>query len=184
MTREVKFLSNDYTNYNTNPKTLTTLTLTLTDPKGAFESFCVPVFCDFVRNYSCTVDGAIDTSIRETACRESSCVDPVEVARDELVGRWRRSIDEDCSKRLNYVHVDRWRRSLRFNLWPLSPLSGGFSRACVKCSCQLLQSTVHRPVDREMRYMYIIDYIILPHHTLCNLFLLVRLRIWAIGSVP
>jgi len=28
----------------------------------AFESFCAPVFCDFVRNYSCTVDGAVVTS--------------------------------------------------------------------------------------------------------------------------
>jgi len=50
-------LSNDYTNPNTNPKTITTLTLALTDPH-----FCVPLFWDFVRIYSCTVDGAIDTS--------------------------------------------------------------------------------------------------------------------------
>src|SRR6218665_2978486 len=62
VTREVKFLSNDYTNPNTNPEILTTLTLTLAAPHGAFESFCVLVFCDFVRNYSCNVDGAIDTS--------------------------------------------------------------------------------------------------------------------------
>jgi len=39
--------------------TLRTLILTLTDPQGAFESFCVPVFCDFARNYSCTVNVAI-----------------------------------------------------------------------------------------------------------------------------
>jgi len=61
MTREVKFLSNDYINPITNPKTLTMLTFTgftLTDPHGAFESFCAPAFCGFVRNYSCTVDGA------------------------------------------------------------------------------------------------------------------------------
>jgi len=51
---------NDYTNPNT--KTLTTLALTLTDPHDAFDSFCAPVFCDFVRNYSCTVDGAVVTS--------------------------------------------------------------------------------------------------------------------------
>jgi len=38
-------------NPNTNPKTLTTLSMTLTDPQDAFESFCVPVFCDFIRNY-------------------------------------------------------------------------------------------------------------------------------------
>ena len=54
MTGEVKFLSNDYTNPNTNPKTLTMLALTLTDPNDAFESFCTPVFFDFVQNY---VDG-------------------------------------------------------------------------------------------------------------------------------
>jgi len=59
---EVKFLSNDYTNPNTNLKNLTTLTLTLTNPLGDIESFCEPVFCDFVHNYSCTVvDSAIDT---------------------------------------------------------------------------------------------------------------------------
>ena len=56
-------MSNDYTNPNTNPKTLTTLTLTLTDSYSALESFCVPVFCDFVRNYSCTIDGVIDTPL-------------------------------------------------------------------------------------------------------------------------
>ena len=62
MDREGKFLSNDYTNNNTNPKTLTTLILTITDPHGAFGSICAPAFCDFVRNYSCTVDGAVVTS--------------------------------------------------------------------------------------------------------------------------
>ena len=63
VTREVKkFLSNDYTNPNTNHKTLVTLILTLTDPQGAFESFCLPAFCDFVRNYSCTIDGTVFTS--------------------------------------------------------------------------------------------------------------------------
>src|SRR6218665_320522 len=60
--RELKFLSNDYTNNNTNPKTLTTLILTLPDRHGAFESFCALAFCDFVRNYSWTVDGAVVTS--------------------------------------------------------------------------------------------------------------------------
>jgi len=60
VTREVKFLSNDYTNANSNPKTLTTLALTLADPHDTFDSFCASVFCDFVRNYSCTVDGAVD----------------------------------------------------------------------------------------------------------------------------
>jgi len=55
-------MSNDYNNPNTNPKTLTTLALTLTDPHGAFESFCASEFCDFVRNYSSTVDGAVVTS--------------------------------------------------------------------------------------------------------------------------
>jgi len=47
----MKFLSNDYTNSNTNPKALTTLTMTLTDPQDTFESFCAPEFCDFIRNY-------------------------------------------------------------------------------------------------------------------------------------
>jgi len=47
----MKFLSNDYTNPNTNPNILTTLTPTLTDPQDAFESFCAPVSCDFIRNY-------------------------------------------------------------------------------------------------------------------------------------
>ena len=40
----------DYT--NTNHRTLTTLTLTTNDPHHAFESFCAPVFCDFMRNCS------------------------------------------------------------------------------------------------------------------------------------
>jgi len=43
-TREVKFLSNDYTNPTTNPKTRTTLTLILTDPRHAFESISMPVY--------------------------------------------------------------------------------------------------------------------------------------------
>ena len=58
VTWEVKCMFTDYTNHNT----LTTLALTLTDPHGAFESFCAPAFCDFVRNYSCTIDGAVVTS--------------------------------------------------------------------------------------------------------------------------
>src|SRR6218665_3594962 len=62
MTREVEFLSNDYTNPNTNPKTPMRLALTLADHPDAFESFCAPVFCDFVRNYSCTINGAVVTS--------------------------------------------------------------------------------------------------------------------------
>src|SRR6218665_850164 len=49
---EVKFLSNDYTNPNTNTKTLTTLSLALTNPHDDFESLCAPVLCNFVRNYS------------------------------------------------------------------------------------------------------------------------------------
>jgi len=52
-------------NPNTNPKTLTMLTLTLTDPQGAIESFRVPVFCDFVPNYSYIVDGPVYTSFLE-----------------------------------------------------------------------------------------------------------------------
>lgn len=39
----------DYTN-TTNPKTLSTLNLTITDPHDTFESFCRPVFCDFIQN--------------------------------------------------------------------------------------------------------------------------------------
>src|SRR6218665_3620174 len=61
VTREVEFLSNDHTNPNTNPKTLTTLALTIADHQDAFESFYAPVFCDFVRIYSCSVDGAVVT---------------------------------------------------------------------------------------------------------------------------
>src|SRR6218665_2277315 len=57
VTLEVKFVSNDYSNPNTNPKTLTTLALT--EAHDAFDSFFAPVCCDFVRNYSCTVDGAV-----------------------------------------------------------------------------------------------------------------------------
>jgi len=64
VTRQGEFLSNNYTNPNTNPKTLTTLALTLADHHSAFENFCAPVFCDFVRNYSCTVDGAVVTSYK------------------------------------------------------------------------------------------------------------------------
>jgi len=45
---EMKFLSNDYTNPNANPKTLT---ITLTVLHNAFESFCAPLFCDFIQNY-------------------------------------------------------------------------------------------------------------------------------------
>src|SRR6218665_2795751 len=70
--RSVKFLSNDYTYPNTNPKTLTTLALALTDPQDTFEffCFCAPVFCEckFVQNYTCTVDGAVVTSF--TYCAE------------------------------------------------------------------------------------------------------------------
>jgi len=66
VTREVEVLSNDYTNPNTNPKTFTTLAHTLADHHDAFECFLTPVFCDFVRNYSCTVDGAVVTSFRKT----------------------------------------------------------------------------------------------------------------------
>src|SRR6218665_675429 len=65
VTREGEFLSNDYTNPNTNPKTLTTLALTLADHHDAFESCCARVFCDFARNYSCTVDGAVVTSFMD-----------------------------------------------------------------------------------------------------------------------
>src|SRR6218665_2672168 len=54
-TREVKFLSNDYTNNNTNPKTLTTLILTYNCPSRRFWKL-LPAFCDFVRNYSCNGD--------------------------------------------------------------------------------------------------------------------------------
>src|SRR6218665_651305 len=61
-TREVEFLSNDYTNPYTKSKNFTTLSLTLAEHHDAFESFCAPVFCDFVRNYSSTVDGAVVTS--------------------------------------------------------------------------------------------------------------------------
>src|SRR6218665_2849527 len=41
---EIKFLSNAYTNPNTNPKTITSGILTLNDRHDDFESFCAPVF--------------------------------------------------------------------------------------------------------------------------------------------
>src|SRR6218665_2714607 len=63
VTQEVEFLSNDYANPNTNPKTLTTIALTLANHHDAFASFRAPVFCDFLRNYFCTVDGAVVTSL-------------------------------------------------------------------------------------------------------------------------
>ena len=47
--------------------TLTTLVLTLADNHDAFESSCAPVFCDFVRNYSCTDDDAVVTSKKITS---------------------------------------------------------------------------------------------------------------------
>src|SRR6218665_2928386 len=56
------FLSNYYTHPNTTPKTLTAGILTLTYHHDAFESFCAPVFCDFIRNYSGTYVGPLDTS--------------------------------------------------------------------------------------------------------------------------
>jgi len=62
VTLEVEVLSNDYTNPNTNHKTIATLALTLTDHHDPLEIFCAAVFFDFVRNYSCTVDGAVLTS--------------------------------------------------------------------------------------------------------------------------
>ena len=58
----MEFLCNDYINHNTNPKTLRTLALTLTDHHDTFESFFGLVFCDYVWNNSCTVDGAVVTS--------------------------------------------------------------------------------------------------------------------------
>ena len=48
---EMKFLSNVYSNPNTNSKTLTVGILTLNDRHDAFEGFCASVFCDFIRNY-------------------------------------------------------------------------------------------------------------------------------------
>jgi len=58
-------LSNYFT--NTNRNTLTTLTLT--DPNDAFESFCVPVYCDFIRNYFETYIGTLVTSLLECGHR-------------------------------------------------------------------------------------------------------------------
>src|SRR6218665_568022 len=39
-----------------------TLTLTQTDPHDIFESFCSPIFCDFIRNYFDPKLGHIVTS--------------------------------------------------------------------------------------------------------------------------
>jgi len=55
-------MSNDYTNPNTNPNILMAGTLTLNDRQDAFESLCVPVFCDYTRNYSGTFGGPQVTS--------------------------------------------------------------------------------------------------------------------------
>ena len=84
MTRKVEFLSNDYTNPNTNPKTLTTLALTLADHHDAFESFCARVFWDFVRNYSCTVDGAVVTSIKSMRGAKSPPLEKYAIAAEIL----------------------------------------------------------------------------------------------------
>src|SRR6218665_3870357 len=58
-------MSKAHTNPNTNPKTLMAGILTLNDRHGAFESFCAPVFCDFLRNYFLSDSktfGLLDTS--------------------------------------------------------------------------------------------------------------------------
>ena len=44
MTREMKFVSNDYSNPNNNPKILTTLALTLTDPMTLLIAFVLWYF--------------------------------------------------------------------------------------------------------------------------------------------
>jgi len=51
VTREVEFLYNDYTNPNTNPKTFTTLVLTLADNHDALKAL--------VRRYFVTLYGTI-----------------------------------------------------------------------------------------------------------------------------
>jgi len=76
VTREVEFLSNVYTN----PKTLTTLALTLADHHDAFESPCAPVFCDFARNYSCTVDGAVVASLLLLLSDYASAINGLQLA--------------------------------------------------------------------------------------------------------
>src|SRR6218665_1672544 len=42
---QMKCVSNDYTDKNTNPKTLTTLTLTLTDPHDLIQKFFYAIPC-------------------------------------------------------------------------------------------------------------------------------------------
>src|SRR6218665_3610750 len=66
-------MSNDYTNPNTNPKTLTTGILTLTYHDDAFESFCAPAFCDFIRNYSGTDICPLVTSLCKSCMHCNSC---------------------------------------------------------------------------------------------------------------
>src|SRR6218665_1668452 len=69
----------------TNPTTFTTITQTLTDSHGAFERFCVQVFCDFVWNYSSTFDDAIDTSKCYSVIRSSIDENNDSVSRNWIV---------------------------------------------------------------------------------------------------
>jgi len=60
-------VSNDSNAY-TNPKTLTTLALTLTDPDDAFDSFFVLVFCDLVTELFLHRRSAVVTSKTKNPC--------------------------------------------------------------------------------------------------------------------
>ena len=49
--------------------------------------FCAPVFCDFVRNYACTVDGAVITSFTQMTQRHTlGCLRPWIVFKIETAG--------------------------------------------------------------------------------------------------
>jgi len=68
---QMKFLSNAYTNPNTNLKTPTPGILTLNDHHDDFESFSAPVFRDFIRNYFLSDSktfGLLDTSFKKLKC--------------------------------------------------------------------------------------------------------------------
>src|SRR6218665_1305782 len=91
VSKEGEFLSIDYTNPNTNPKPRTTLVLSLADHHNAFESFHAPAFCDFVGNYSCTVDGAVVTSIHLSYRLNLPCAS-INVAVSECTERTIRSL--------------------------------------------------------------------------------------------
>jgi len=89
VTHEVEFLSNDYNKPNTNPDHHDACPYP-SRPSRCFESSCAPVFCDFVRNYSCTVGGAVVTSIKLTI-KNFKSIDPF-IRNDQLTSMTPRTL--------------------------------------------------------------------------------------------